>query len=190
MSVAKSRGEGGGEKGGRGLKPRKEASAGANMNEESSVKTSKEKERSSPVCVGREDDLKKNKKTTASVHDREIVVFYHNGRFYALDCRCYHAGGPLHLGEIEDINGQACIICPWHKYKITLATGEGLYQAVNPREPSLSPKWRSKGVKQRTHTVTVENGNVYVTLSDVVDSIDSDYYAEKFKNMIYSTVIK
>ncbi|KAJ7335761.1 hypothetical protein JRQ81_013702 [Phrynocephalus forsythii] len=159
------------------------------MNEESSVKTSKEEEGSSPVCVGREDDLKKNKKTTASVHDREVVVFYHNGRFYALDCRCYRSGGAVGKA-VGDINGQACIICPWHKYKITLATGEGLYQAINPREPSLSPKWRSKGVKQRTHTVTVDNGNVYVTLSDVVDSIDSDYYAEKFKNMIYSPLKK
>ncbi|XP_042309624.1 Rieske domain-containing protein [Sceloporus undulatus] len=153
------------------------------MNEDSSVKTSTEKV-SSPVSICAEDDLKKQRKIVATVHDREVVVFYHDGRFYAMDCRCYHAGGPLHLGEIEDINGEPCIICPWHKYKITLATGEGLYQAINPREPSLSPKWRSKGVKQRTHSVTVENGNVYVTLSDLNDSIDSDYYAEKFKKSI------
>uniref|UniRef100_A0A8D0BRG7 Rieske domain-containing protein n=1 Tax=Salvator merianae TaxID=96440 RepID=A0A8D0BRG7_SALMN len=156
------------------------------MNEESSVKMSDKMEASGPVWVGREDDIKKLRKKTATVHDREIVVFYHDGRFYALDCRCYHAGGPLHQGEIEEINGQACIICPWHKYKITLATGEGLYQAINPREPSLTPKWRSKGVKQRTHKVTVDSGNVYVTLSANTDSIDSDYYAEKFKNTITS----
>ncbi|XP_062984689.1 Rieske domain-containing protein [Elgaria multicarinata webbii] len=156
-----------------------------NMNEDNSVKTSKTKLANSPVCVGREDELKKLQKMTATVHDREVVVFYHDERFYALDCRCYHAGGPLHHGEIEDINGQPCIICPWHKYKITLATGEGMYQAINPREPSLSPKWQSKGVKQRTHRVTVDNGNVYVTLSDLAESIDSDYYAEKnYKKMI------
>lgn len=43
----------------------------------------------------------------------------------------------------------------------------------------MTPKWRSKGVKQRTHHVTLDNGNVYVMLSDMADSIDSDYYAEK-----------
>uniref|UniRef100_A0A8D0GF65 Rieske domain-containing protein n=2 Tax=Sphenodon punctatus TaxID=8508 RepID=A0A8D0GF65_SPHPU len=153
-----------------------------NMNADSSVKTAdKRKEAEAAVCVGREDDIKQSRRITASVNDREIVVFYHEEKFYAMDCRCYHAGGPLHLGEIEDIGGHLCIICPWHMYKITLATGEGLYQAINPTEPSAAPKWRSKGVKQRTHEVTVDNGSVYVTLSDLSVSLDSDYYAEKYK---------
>ncbi|XP_053265007.1 Rieske domain-containing protein [Podarcis raffonei] len=154
------------------------------MNEDSSVETSKKKEDRSPVCVGREDDIKKLRRTTVVIHDREVVVFYHDGRFYALDCRCYHTGGPLHEGDIEDINGQPCIICPWHSYKITLATGEGLYQAINPREPSPKPKWQSKGVKQRTHRVTVDSGNVYVTLSDTDGNIDSDHYANIHNRII------
>ncbi|XP_039196383.1 Rieske domain-containing protein-like isoform X1 [Crotalus tigris] len=151
------------------------------INESGVAKPSKRKEMSSPIYVGREDDIKKLKRTTATVYEREVVIFYHSGHFYALDCRCYHAGGPLHLGEIEDINGQPCIICPWHKYKITLNTGEGLYQAINPKEPSAVPKWKSKGPKQRTHRVTVDNGNVYVTLSDLMEYKESDYYAEKYK---------
>ncbi|XP_077203759.1 Rieske domain-containing protein isoform X3 [Paroedura picta] len=151
------------------------------MNDGSSIEISNKKDADKLVCIGREEDLKK-RRTTARINGREVVVLYNDGQFYAMDCRCYHAGGPLHLGEIEDINGQACIVCPWHKYKITLATGEGLYQAINPREPSVIPKWRSKGVKQRTHHVTVDKGNVYVTLSDMADSIDSDYYAEKSIN--------
>ncbi|XP_053159831.1 Rieske domain-containing protein isoform X1 [Hemicordylus capensis] len=160
------------------------------MNGESSEKTSDKEDANSPVCVGREEDIKRLQRTTVTVHGREVLVLYHDGRFYAMDCRCYHAGGPLHLGEIEDINGQPCIICPWHKYKIILATGEGLYQAVNPREPSVTPKWQSKGVKQRTHCITVDNGNVYVTLSDLADDIDSDYYAEKYKNTVHYPIKK
>ncbi|XP_007487324.1 Rieske domain-containing protein isoform X3 [Monodelphis domestica] len=113
----------------------------------------------SPVCVGREEDIKKSQRMTAIVHDREIVIFYHKGEYHAMDIRCYHSGGPLHLGEIEDFDGQACIVCPWHKYKITLTTGEGLYQSINPKDPSAVPKWRSKGIKQRIHTVTVKNGS-------------------------------
>ncbi|XP_067424934.1 Rieske domain-containing protein isoform X2 [Emydura macquarii macquarii] len=151
------------------------------MDLHSSIETADKVVTDAPVCVGKEEDIKQSQRIIASVHDREVVVFYCEGKFYAMDRRCYHAGGPLHLGEIEDISGQLCIICPWHKYKITLATGEGLYQAINPTEPSATPKWRSKGIKQRTHKVTVYNGSVYVTLSDLSMSCDSDYYANKYK---------
>lgn len=77
----------------------------------------------------------------------------------------------------QDFDGRPCIVCPWHKYKITLATGEGLYQSLNPKDPSAKPKWCSKGVKQRIHTVTVDNGNIYVTLSSEPFKCDSDFYA-------------
>lgn len=67
----------------------------------------------------------------------------------------------------QEFNGRLCIVCPWHKYKITLAEGEGLYQAVDdPTAKPLRTQWRSKGVKQRIHKVTEVNGNVYVTLND------------------------
>ncbi|XP_023067950.1 Rieske domain-containing protein isoform X2 [Piliocolobus tephrosceles] len=85
-----------------------------------------EKREYSSVCVGREDDIKKSERMTAVVHDREVVIFYHKGEYHAMDIRCYHSGGPLHLGDIEDFDGRPCIVCPWHKYKITLATGEAI----------------------------------------------------------------
>nr|KAF6355894.1 Rieske Fe-S domain containing [Myotis myotis] len=131
----------------------------------------------SSVYVGREDDIKKSERMTAVVHDREVVIFYHKGEYHAMDIRCYHSGGPLHLGEIEDFDGRPCIVCPWHKFKITLATGEGLYQSINPKDPSAKPKWCSKGIKQRIHTVKVDNGNIYVTLSNEPVKYDSDFYA-------------
>lgn len=85
---------------------------------------------------------------------------------------------------MQDIGGQACVICPWHKYRIVLENGEGLYKGVDPREPKRIKKWFSKGVKQRTHKVTVRNGGVYVTLSDTSSmTCDSDFYAkEKFND--------
>ncbi|KAG9487996.1 hypothetical protein GDO78_007675 [Eleutherodactylus coqui] len=137
----------------------------------------------SAVFVGKEEDFKVCKRLRTTVNDREVVIFHHLGKYHALDLRCYHAGGPLHLGEIEDINGQACIICPWHKYKIVLETGEGLYQGVNPQDPRRTKTWFSKGKKQRTHKVTVKDGSIYVTLSDVNVELDSDFFAkEKFND--------
>ncbi|XP_045427725.1 Rieske domain-containing protein isoform X2 [Pipistrellus kuhlii] len=61
------------------------------------------KEEYSSVYVGREEDIKKSERMTAVVHDREVVIFYHKGEYHAMDIRCYHSGGPLHLGEIEKL---------------------------------------------------------------------------------------
>ncbi|XP_069820755.1 Rieske domain-containing protein [Dendropsophus ebraccatus] len=137
----------------------------------------------SAVLVGKVEDFKVSKRMRTTVNDREVVIFHHLGNFHALDLRCYHTGGPLHLGEIEDIDGRACIVCPWHKYKIVLEDGEGLYKGVNPKDPQYVKRWFSKGKKQRTHKVTVKDGNVYVTLSDMNTNYDSDIFAkEKFND--------
>ena len=48
-----------------------------------------EMKKSSAVCVGREEDIKKSERMTAIVHDREVVIFYHKGEYHAMDIRCY-----------------------------------------------------------------------------------------------------
>ncbi|KAE8635761.1 hypothetical protein XENTR_v10002727 [Xenopus tropicalis] len=170
------------------------------------------------VFVAKEEDFKDSQRIRGTVKDREVVIFHHEGQYHALDLRCYRkhivyyilnhpwlmlankknlfcsfftdAGGPLHLGDIEDIAGQTCVICPWHNYTIALATGEGLYQGTDPLDPLRTKKWFSKGVKQRIHKVNVKNGGVYVTLSDTSIRCDSDDYAcEKLKES-ENTVIK
>ncbi|KFO77715.1 Rieske domain-containing protein, partial [Cuculus canorus] len=134
------------------------------------------------MLIGKEDDIKRTGRKTAKVNGRGVVVFYHEGKFHALDSRCYRKIFACMIFLWQDIDGQACIVCPWHKFKITLETGEGLYEAINPLEPSSTPKWQSKGVKQRIHKVTIDNGNVYVSPPDLSVSFDSDYFAEKYKN--------
>lgn len=37
------------------------------------------------------------------------------GLVRCFDRACYHMGGPLLAADIEDFNGQACLVCPWHK---------------------------------------------------------------------------
>lgn len=41
------------------------------------------------IFIGKEEDIKKSQRTTAKINGREIVVFYHEGKFHALDSRCY-----------------------------------------------------------------------------------------------------
>lgn len=76
----------------------------------------------------------------------------------------------------QEISNKLCLICPKHKYKITLAEGEGLYRASNPTEKVPTRRWYSKGVKQRVHKVTEVDEDIFVTLSDCPGWIESDYY--------------
>ncbi|XP_024863099.1 Rieske domain-containing protein isoform X2 [Kryptolebias marmoratus] len=126
--------------------------------------------------VGRKDELIEAKRSSRTIEGRDVLVIYHQGVFYAIDCYCYHAGSTLENGDIEEINGKLCIICPKHKYKITLSEGEGLYRGRNPMEKPPVFRWYSKGVKQRTHAVTEKNGEVFVKLCMQPARIDSDYY--------------
>ncbi|XP_061689240.1 Rieske domain-containing protein isoform X2 [Syngnathoides biaculeatus] len=126
--------------------------------------------------VGKKDALIKAKRTFKTLGDRDVLLIYHQGRFYALDYYCYHAGSKLETGDIEEIGGKLCIICPKHKYKISLAEGEGLCKSIDKTQKKTAPIWYSKGVKQRVHTVTENNGDVYVELSHMPRWVESDYF--------------
>jgi nitrite reductase/ring-hydroxylating ferredoxin subunit len=97
------------------------------------------------------------------------------GDVYAMDARCYHMGGPLWEGDIEDLMG-GVVRCPWHSYRIVLATGVGVYE-------NLQHEWVSKpgGVKQRTHDarVATDNGEIEVRLRlDAPERCESDHYCD------------
>ncbi|KAG8347964.1 hypothetical protein TRVL_01205 [Trypanosoma vivax] len=114
---------------------------------------------------------------------RNIAVYFYNDSFFALDNACYHHGGPLLEGDIEDMGGHPCVVCPWHRYPITLDTGESLYWALQMSPSGIPDKGapkvlRSKGRRQRTHHVTVENGDVFVTLNTSESPVESDKYAQ------------
>ena len=53
------------------------------------------------------------------VNDKHIALFNVGGRYYAIDDRCPHRGGPLSEG---DIAGET-VICPWHGAVFDLRTG-------------------------------------------------------------------
>ncbi|XP_068559682.1 Rieske domain-containing protein [Cebidichthys violaceus] len=140
--------------------------------------------------IGKKEDIVKAGRVTKMVNEcRDILVLHHQGQLHAMDTRCYHSGGALQYGDIEEFNGRLCIVCPWHKYKITLAEGEGLYQAVDdPTAKPLRTHWRSKGVKQRIHKLTEVNGNVYATLNDSSEAIESDVYqTERYRTDLLKT---
>ncbi|KEG13256.1 hypothetical protein DQ04_01121110 [Trypanosoma grayi] len=135
------------------------------------------------VYVGPAAAFKEKSRQLVKCGERNIAVYRYKDQFFALDNACYHHGGPLVEGDIEEMGGHPCVVCPWHEYRITLDTGEGLYWALQLTPAGLPDKSapqtvRSKGRKQRTHIVTVEDGGVFVTVDTDGPRVDSDTYAE------------
>jgi nitrite reductase/ring-hydroxylating ferredoxin subunit len=50
-----------------------------------------------------------------SVAGRYITIFRYKGKLSSIDSICHHAGGPLTLGNITDIEdlGVSVVSCPW-----------------------------------------------------------------------------
>jgi len=53
---------------------------------------------------------------------KEVGLFHHQKKIYAIDNLCPHRQAPLVAGKIE--NG--IVVCPWHAAQFDLATGKGL----------------------------------------------------------------
>ena len=90
-----------------------------------------------------------------------LGVFNVGGRFYALKNLCPHQGGPLCQGRLRPLivsdrpyqvsyqRESEILRCPWHNWEFDIKTGEAL---CNP------------GVRVRTYAVTVEAGEIVVSL--------------------------
>ncbi|KAK7098807.1 hypothetical protein V1264_003036 [Littorina saxatilis] len=60
-----------------------------------------------------------------SINDELIALFKVQGKVYAIRDSCPHAGGPLSMGDIEELPGEGlCVRCPWHQWTILLETGQ------------------------------------------------------------------
>lgn len=97
---------------------------------------------------------------------------------YAIDSVCYHFGGPLTVGDVEDVNGWECVRCPWHDTAIRLADGAKPYKHMEAdAEGKLTIRtWQVSEHRQRTHNVKEEDGTVFVQLTSIerVDRNEED----------------
>ena len=117
--------------------------------------------------IGSVDKLKKNKVTKLFpdiedddemvVQPDDVILFYiKDSEFYAIDCSCPHAGGSLELGDIEDINNEMTVICPWHAYDFNLKTGES-----------------STGLKTNVYEIKIVDDFLYIKCDHKLSQIKS-----------------
>lgn len=109
-----------------------------------------------------------NGRKRVEIEGRDVLVLTYKNKLYAMDGSCYHFGGPLEESDIEEIGNRKCLVCPWHRFRIDLETGEGIQYDGS-----------SKGPQQRIHMIKIENGGVWVKLSQIQDTgpLASDHYA-------------
>ena len=77
---------------------------------------------SDAVKVASKKDIAPGRAITVTVNDKQVAVFNVNGKFFAIDGECTHAGGPLSEGELEGTT----IRCPWHGAVFDLTNGSAL----------------------------------------------------------------
>lgn len=61
---------------------------------------------------------------TRQIGDVGVLVYREGDRISALLDRCAHQSGPLGQGRIVRVDGQACVMCPWHGSTYQLSDGE------------------------------------------------------------------
>jgi nitrite reductase/ring-hydroxylating ferredoxin subunit len=64
-------------------------------------------------------DIAEGKGKKVSINKKDIALFNIGGKFFAVDAKCTHAGGPLANGTVKDL----CVECPWHHSIFDLKTG-------------------------------------------------------------------
>ncbi|PZF90663.1 Rieske 2Fe-2S domain-containing protein [Micromonospora deserti] len=61
---------------------------------------------------------------TREVDDVSVILYRHGDDVTVMLERCPHQSGPLGQGEVQEINGHACVVCPWHGSAFRLNGGE------------------------------------------------------------------
>ena len=61
---------------------------------------------------------------TRKVDDVSLVLYRHGDEVTVMLERCPHQSGPLGQGEVLEIDGHDCVVCPWHGSTFRLNGGE------------------------------------------------------------------
>ena len=89
------------------------------------------------ITVAKLSELEPGTCRSVELKDVGLALFNVEGKVYALDNTCPHAGGPLGEGSLE----KDCVSCPWHGWKFNVRTGQRL---KNPSQAWTVPSYEVK----------------------------------------------
>ncbi|MGK5441389.1 Rieske 2Fe-2S domain-containing protein [Micromonospora sp. URMC 105] len=61
---------------------------------------------------------------TREVDDVSVILYRHGDDVTVMLERCPHQSGPLGEGDVQEIDGHTCVVCPWHGSAFRLNGGE------------------------------------------------------------------
>ncbi|MGK5676395.1 Rieske 2Fe-2S domain-containing protein [Micromonospora sp. URMC 106] len=68
--------------------------------------------------------LPQRKLITREVDDVSVILYRHGDEVTVMLERCPHQSGPLGEGEVREVDGHECVVCPWHGSTFRLNGGE------------------------------------------------------------------
>jgi nitrite reductase/ring-hydroxylating ferredoxin subunit len=71
------------------------------------------------------------------VGDVPVLVARHDGGATVMIERCAHQTGPLGEGEVRQIDGTDCVVCPWHGSTYRLTDGVSVHGPAATSQPTL-----------------------------------------------------
>ncbi|MFI0791796.1 Rieske 2Fe-2S domain-containing protein [Micromonospora rubida] len=71
--------------------------------------------------------LPQRRLVTREMDDVSVILYRHGDEVTVMLERCPHQGGPLGEGEVAEIGGHACVVCPWHGSTFRLNGGEVMH---------------------------------------------------------------
>jgi nitrite reductase/ring-hydroxylating ferredoxin subunit/uncharacterized membrane protein len=92
-----------------------------------------------------EADLPDDSPTAVEAEGRQILLYRHRGRLYAIDNICSHAGGLLSRGTVADLT----VTCPLHGSRFALADGCVSRGPASQPQPVLPTRIRTGWIELR-----------------------------------------
>lgn len=74
--------------------------------------------------VGDLSSLPQRQLVTREIDDVSVILYRHGDDVTVMLERCPHQSGPLGEGQVQEINGHTCVVCPWHGSAFRLNGGE------------------------------------------------------------------
>ena len=129
--------------------------------------------------VGERGHIHEGERIHVRIDLRYVTIFRNKGVISAIDSICHHAGGPLTLGPLRDIEdlGVTVVLCPWHKFMVSIDKGQKAYQSVeiiNGKPQNVG--WRLGKTVQRVHKVYEDDSGVYVVSVHFKEAVHIPYF--------------
>jgi nitrite reductase/ring-hydroxylating ferredoxin subunit len=87
-------------------------------------------------------DLREGAPATVPVEDVPVLLYREGDAITAMIERCAHQSGPLGDGKVTEVDGAACVVCPWHGSTFRLRDGAVVHGPAASDQPRLRTRVR------------------------------------------------